>query len=141
MAIKDLYQSGEHSKNLGHFASLASIAIADGKVDAQEEKLLKRFARKLNIGEEDYKKILKNPSKHPINPPNSAEERLERIHDLFDMIFADNEIDEDEYYLIERYAIGLGYTQEKASKLISRSIEIYMGGLDFEDYRYLLNKK
>ena len=57
------------------------------------------------------------------------------------MIFADNEIDEEERDLIERYAIGLGYTEELAAKLIKRSIQIYQGGLDMEDYRYLLNKK
>ena len=28
-----------------------------------------------------------------------------------------------------------------AEKLIKRSIEIYSGGLDLEDYQYLLNKK
>ncbi len=141
MSIKDLFKSGEHSRNISHFASLATIAAIDGKIDGPEEKLLKRFARKLDIGDEEYKEILKNPSKFPINPPNSADERLERMHDLFDMIFADHEIDEDEYYLIEKYAIGLGYKEDFAGKLISRSIEIYMGGLDFEDYKYLLNRK
>ena len=42
--------------------------------------------------------------------------------------------------LIEKYAIGLGYTEELAQKLIKRSVEIFKGGLDLEDYRYLLNK-
>ena len=63
------------------------------------------------------------------------------MHDLFEMIFADHEIDDHERFLVEKYAIGLGYTAELASKLIKRSIEIYQGGLDMEDYRYLLNKK
>ena len=57
------------------------------------------------------------------------------------MIFADHEIDDEERVLIERYAIGLGYTEELAATLIKRSIEIFNGGLDLEDYRYLLNKK
>ena len=57
------------------------------------------------------------------------------------MIFADHEIDDHERFLIEKYAIGLGYNAETAQHLIKRSIEIYSGGLDFEDYRYLLNKK
>ncbi|HAT67632.1 MAG TPA: hypothetical protein DCS66_24050, partial [Flavobacteriaceae bacterium] len=81
------------------------------------------------------------PTKYPINPPNSADERLERMLDLFKMIFADHEIDDEERVLIERYAIGLGYTEELAATLIKRSIEIFNGGLDLEDYRYLLNKK
>lgn len=141
MSFTDLFESGEHKRNLGHFASIASIAAVDGALNSEEEKMLKRFARKLNIDESEYTEVLKNPMKYPINPPNSADKRLERMHDLFEMIFADHEIDDDERHLVERYAIGLGYTEQLATKLINRSIDIYNGGLDLEDYRYLLNKK
>jgi uncharacterized tellurite resistance protein B-like protein len=140
MSFTDLFESGEHSRNLGHFASITSIATVDGALNEEEERLLKRFARKLNILESEYTEVLKNPSKYPINPPNNAKSRLERIHDLFEMIFTDHDIDDEERRLIEKYAIGLGYTEENAQKLIKRSIEIYQGGLDMEDYRYLLNK-
>ena len=141
MSFTDLFESGEHSRNLGHFASIASIAAVDGDLNDEEEKMLKQFARKLNIEESEYVEVLKNPTKYPINPPNSAEKRLERMHDLFEMIYADHGIDDEERQLIERYAIGLGYTEELSNKLIKRSIAIYEGGLDLEDYRYLLNRK
>ncbi len=140
MSFTDLFERGEHSRNLSHFASIANIAAIDGELNEEEEKLLKRFARKLNIEEDEYQEVIKNPSKYPINPPNSSDRRLERMHDLFEMIFADHEIDDHERFLIERYAIGLGYTAELAQKLIKRSIEIYDGGLNLEDYRYLLNR-
>jgi len=141
MSYTDLFESGEHSRNLGHFASIANIASIDGEINAEEEKMLKRFARKLDIDEVEYTQVLKNPGKYPINPPNDSERRLERIHDLFEMIFSDHGIDDHERFLIEKYAIGLGYSVESAQKLIKRSIEIYSGGLSLEDYRYLLNKK
>ncbi|GER58455.1 TerB family tellurite resistance protein [Patiriisocius marinus] len=141
MSFTDLFESGEHKRNLGHFASIANIASVDGALNAEEEKLLRRFARKLDIDESEYEEVLKNPNKYPINPPNDADRRLERMHDLFEMIFADHEIDEQERHLIEKYATGLGYTDKLAAELIKRSIEIYQGGLDIEDYRYLLNKK
>ena len=141
MSFTDLFESGEHSRNLSHFASIASIAVVDGALGEEEKKLLKRFARKLDINETEYAAVLKNPKKYPINPPNNTDKRLERMHDLFEMIFADHDIDDEEHHLVERYAIGLGYTEELAKKLIKRSITIYQGGLDFEDYRYLLNRK
>ncbi|MBG44382.1 MAG: hypothetical protein CL530_10490 [Aequorivita sp.] len=141
MSFTDLFESGEHSRNLGHFASIANMASIDGELNPEEEKLLKRFARKLDIEQEEYEAVLKNPSKYPINPPNDSERRLERIHDLFEMIFADHEIDDHERFLIEKYAIGLGYSAEIAQDLIKRSIAIYSGGLSLEDYRYLLNRK
>lgn len=141
MSFTDLFESGEHSRNLGHFASIANIASINGELNPEEEKMLKRFARKLDIEEAEYKEVLKNPDKYPINPPNDSEKRLERIHDLFEMIFADHEIDDHERFLIEKYAIGLGYTAEIAQDLIKRSVAIYSGGLSLEDYRYLLNRK
>jgi uncharacterized tellurite resistance protein B-like protein len=141
MSFTDLFESGEHKRNLGHFASIVNMAAVDGALNTEEEKMLKRFARKLDIHVSEYKDILKNPLKYPINPPNSADKRLERMHDLFEIIFADQEIDDDEQNLVEKYAIGLGYTQELAAKLIKRSIEIYSGGLDLEDYKYLLNRR
>jgi uncharacterized tellurite resistance protein B-like protein len=140
MSFTDLFKSGEHSRNLSHFASLVTLASIQGEIKETEAKLLKRFARKLDITEQEIEKVLKNPTKFPINPPNSADERLERMHDLFKIVFADHEIDDEEHQFLEIYAIGLGYTEELAAKLIKRSIQIYMGGLDFEDYRYLLNK-
>jgi|SRR5690554_650283 len=141
MSFTDLFESGERSRNLSHFASIANMATIQGKLGLEEEKMLKRFAEKLNIDESDYEKILKNPTIYPISPSNSAERRLERMHDLFQIIFADHTIDDHERFLIEKYAIGLGYSAEQSKDLIDRSIKIYTGGLSFEDYRYLLNRK
>lgn len=141
MSFTDLFESGERSRNVGHFASIANMASVNGKLGHEEEKLLKQFAVKLDIDEDDYEKILKNPSIYPINPPNSAERRLERMHDLFKIIFVDHEIDDHERFLIEKYAIGLGYSAEQSQDLIKRTIKIYTGGLSFDDYRYLLNRK
>ncbi|MEM7185942.1 MAG: TerB family tellurite resistance protein [Bacteroidota bacterium] len=141
MSFKDLFKSGAHARNLGHFGSIVNIATVDGVITESEEGLMKRLARKLNISEHDYEAILKDPSKYPLQPENSAQDRLERMHDLFEMIYADHDIDDDERKLIEKYAIALGYTDALAEKLIKRSIQIYQGGLDLEDYRYLLNKK
>ncbi len=140
MSFTDLFSSGTHKRNLAHFASLANIAYTHGGIHEEEAKLLKRFSTKLDVSESEYQEILKDPSKYPISGSNSADERLERMLDLFKMIFADNEINDQERMLIEKYAIGLGYTEELAQKLIKRSVEIFKGGLDLEDYRYLLNK-
>ncbi|MGK0234259.1 MAG: putative tellurite resistance protein B-like protein, partial [Psychroserpens sp.] len=120
MSFTDLFKSGEHSRNLSHFASLVTLASIQGEIKETEAKLLKRFARKLDITEQEIEKVLKNPTKFPINPPNSADERLERMHDLFKIVFADHEIDDEEHQFLEIYAIGLGYTEELAAKLIKR---------------------
>ena len=140
MSFTDLFDSGEHRRNLGHFAAIANMASVDGEISLEEEKLLKRFAVKLDIEESEYDEVLENPNKFPINPPNNTEKRLERLHDLFRMIYVDHGIDDHERFLIEKYAIGLGFSADVSQKLIKRSIEIFSGGVDFDDYRYLLEK-
>ena len=49
-------------------------------------------------------------------------------------------IEPHEKVMIHRYAIALGYNEEAAKALIDRSIAIFTGGLDLEDYKYLLQK-
>lgn len=140
MSFSDLFDSGEHLRNINHFASIVNLASVDGKINERERVLLERFARKLDISEQEYKMVIKRPAEFPINSYNSAEKRLERLHDLFKIIFADNEIDNEEETLIKRYAIGLGFSSENAEKIIKRSIQIFSGQLNFEDYQYLLDK-
>lgn len=138
MSYTDLFHSGEHKRNLGHFAAIANMATVDGELGVEEEKLLQRFAIKLDIAESEYAEVLENPTKYPIHPPHDNEKRLERLHDLFKMIYADHGIDDHERFLIEKYAIGLGFGAETAQGIIKRSIEIFSGGIDIEDYLYLL---
>jgi uncharacterized tellurite resistance protein B-like protein len=140
MSFVDLYSSGEHRRNLAHFSSIASLAAVDGEVNPQEKVLLDRFARKLDITDSEYAEVLKSDNKYPINPPATSEERLERLYDLFRIVFADHEIDDEEMVLLKKYAIGLGYSSAAAATLIKRSVEIFGGRIDFEDYLYLVKK-
>lgn len=140
MSFVDLYHSGSHGRNLAHFAAIASLAAVDGEVNPEEKKLLDSFAHKLNISDEEYREVMKVENKYPINPPISSEERLERLYDLFRIIFADHYIDVQERTLITKYAIGLGYSPEVAQKVIQKSIDIFSGRISYEDYLYLLKQ-
>ena len=79
MSISDLYSSGKHKQEIGHFASVVKIAITDDVITEGEQKLLNRAARKLNISETEYEKILKNPDAFPVNPPAGYDESIERL--------------------------------------------------------------
>lgn len=138
MSYVDLYSSGAHRRNLAHFAAIATLAAVDGEINEEERVLLDRFANKLDITADEYKEVMESENKYPINPPASSEERLQRLFDLFRIIFVDHIIDEEERALITKYAIGLGYRSESANLIIKRSIEIFSGQIAFEDYLYLL---
>ena len=138
MSFTDLYGNSEHRSNLAHFASLATLAASDGIIAPEEQELLDRFARKLNISDEEYKEVMKPTNKYPIEPPVNSEKRLERLYDLFRIIFSDHMIDQEEMVLLKKYAIGLGFSEENANKTIAKSVNIFSGRIDFEDYLYLL---
>lgn len=140
MSLIDLFEAGEYHKNLNHFAAIVNLAAVDGEINNKEEAKLKHFASKLEIGEEEYLKVLKNPTALPIYLINSVITRLEKLYDLFQIIFADHYIDVEEEGLISKYAIGLGFSPNASETIIRRSIKIFSGQIDFDDYLYLLNK-
>ncbi|MEP6261528.1 MAG: TerB family tellurite resistance protein [Gillisia sp.] len=140
MSFLDLFGSGEHLRNLGHFAAIVNMAAVDGEITPGEEILLRRFASKLDVSDDEYNKVIENPNLFPIHPPNSYERRISTLHDLFVIIYANHEMDEEEAILLKKYAIGLGFSEAQADKIITRSIQIFTGALDFEDYKYLLTR-
>lgn len=138
MSFIDLYGNPEHRKNVAHFASLATLAASDGEIGGEERIMLDSFARKLEISEKEYKDVMNPENKYAIEPPVDSEKRLERLYDLFRIIFADHLIDEEEMILIKKYAIGLGFSGDSANKVIARSVAIFSGKIDFDDYLYLV---
>ena len=139
MAFNDLFDSGKHRKNLGHFACIATLAAADGEINEPELVLLKRFARKLDVSESEFAEIMKTPRNYPINPPNNKAERIERLYDLFKIIYADHEIDDEETRLIKKYIIGLGFNSSESEMLLKKSTQIFSGKITSDDYAYLIN--
>ena len=133
MSISEFYESGEQKSNFAHFAALVNLASVDGQINRSEEKVLKRLATKLDVSEEEYSLIFKSPDKYPIIPPYSMEIRMERIQDLFSIIYADYKIDDEERGLIMKYAIGLGFSSQKANEEIEKCIRVYGGDSEFED--------
>jgi uncharacterized tellurite resistance protein B-like protein len=140
MSFSDLFGSGEHLRNLGHFSAIVHLAAVDGEINELEEAQLRRFAAKLDISETEYLEVIKNPKAYPVHALNTYEHRLERLHDLFKIIYADHEIDEEEVHLIKKYALAIGFTATIAEPIINRSIQIFSGRIDFEDYKYLVEK-
>jgi uncharacterized tellurite resistance protein B-like protein len=140
MPILDLYNHPEQRRNLAHFAALASLAAIDGEVNPEEKAVLDRFASKLNISDAEYKEVMKKENKYPIEAPFEMEKRYERLFDLFKIIYSDHEIDAEEIDLVTKYAIGLGFTLAQASQVVARSAAIFSGGIDIEDYHYLISK-
>lgn len=134
MSISDIFSSGKHKQNLGHFASIVKIAIADGKIEVGEERLLIDSAKRLNISLDEFKAIIANPEKYPINAPVSYDERIERLYQLTLMLFADNETELKEVLLLRKIAIALNFSLDNAEKICDEAIHLIMNTNDLEDF-------
>ncbi len=140
MAISDLYSSGKHKQEIGHFASVVKMAQTDAVITESEQKLLDRTAKRLNISEEEYKKILKSPEKFPINPPVSYDETIERLYALTKMIYADNEVDKEEVALLRKVATALSIPLDNVEKVCDEAIHLIMNDNDLDDFTEAIKK-
>jgi uncharacterized tellurite resistance protein B-like protein len=140
MSIIDLLESSKHRNSVAHFAAIVNIAAIDGIINEKEKAVINTFASMLDITEDEYKNILKEPHKYPLIAVNSSKRRMHVLYDLFKIIYSDHDIDEPERKAIIRYAIGLGYPLNKVEEIIEKSINIFSGNIDFDDYKYFINK-
>lgn len=140
MSIYELFPSGKHKQEIGHFASIVKMALVDNKITEGEQKLLDNTARNLNIREDEYQKILKNPDAFPVNPPVSYDESIERLYRLTKMIFADNEVHKDQVVLMRKITIGLSFPIDNAEKVCDEAIHLIMNDNDLEEFTIAIKR-
>lgn len=140
MSISDLYSSGKHKQEIGHFASVVKIAKINGVISDGEQLLLDKAAKRLNISEEEYQLILKNPEKFPVNPPASYDERIERLYRLTKMIFADETVDVEEVKILQKIAVALQFPSDNVEKVCDEAIHLVSNNNDLETFTDAIKK-
>ena len=140
MAFLDLYQSSAHRNNVAHFAAIVTIALVDGGLNDSEMVLVDRFKRKLDITDEEYRLIMTDPTKYSLVAYSSYSDRLEHLFDFFKIIYADHNIEESEKKTVLKYALGIGFTPEKAALIVKKSIAIFEQGIGYDYYSFLVDK-
>ena len=133
MSISDAYQGGQQKMNISHLENLVEVALTEGKLVEEERALLEKFAKRLSISSDDLNELIKNSSKHAINPPVDREDRYRRFYRLIQMMLSDGIIGEKQDILIHKFAIGLGYSEERTEELYNQTIEFVKNKVDFED--------
>ena len=135
MSISDLYPTGLHEENIGHFAIIVRLALRDNKIDEDEAILLNRLARRLDITKSEFKAILKAPGNYPVSPSFSYDERLERLYDLTKMLFLDKNPTIDKTSIMDRIAVELGFPVEKAREVVKTAIEFFLKEPDIDEFK------
>ena len=133
MSISDAYQGGQQKMNISHLENLVEVALTDGELVEEEILLLEKFAKRLSIYNNELKDLISNSGKHPINPPVDREDRYKRFFRLIQMMLSDGIIGEKQDKLIHRFAIGLGYSEERTEEIYDQTIEFVKNKVDFDD--------
>lgn len=134
MSISDLFDSGFQKRNQDHFAAIVKVAMTDEVITDEEKDFLDRLARRLDISDNDYKEILKDYNRHPINPPTSYDRRLERLYDLAKMVYADHTKGEGQVALLEKLSIGLGFRSENAKYVVDKALILVNQGVNGDTF-------
>ncbi|WP_242083833.1 TerB family tellurite resistance protein [Aestuariivivens sediminis] len=134
MSISDLFDSGFKKRNEDHFAAIVRVAMEDGVISDEEKAFLDRLARNLDISESDYKSILKDYKNHPINPPVSYDQRLERLYDLARMVYVDHIKGDHEEILLRKIAVGLGFHAVNAKYIVDKALTLVSNGVDLDTF-------
>jgi len=140
MPIINKFLSGAQKRNRGHFASIVKIARANDSFSKGEKQLLRRLKKELNINEVAFRKILRRPDSYAMLPPSDYEERIERLWDLATMLLADDSNQNLSLKIVEKLAIGLGFTLDKYQLVVTRALELVKEKVDEDTFSKEIRK-
>lgn len=136
MPIAELFDNEFKHRNKGHFSAIARVALADGKIAPNEKVFLDKLARNLDISDAEYKEIIENPLKYPINPPYLRTHRLERLYDLGRMVHIDHQLGDKQDDLLRKFGLALGFTPENVNYIVDKALSLIDKKVDLDSFIY-----
>lgn len=135
-SFSELFDSGFKVRNKGHFSAIVRVALSDGNVTDKEREFLEKLARQLEITDEEFKEIMADPTKYPINPPYLYINRLERLYDLGRMVRLDNNLGEKQPEVLSRFALALGFTPSNVNYIVDKALKLIDQKVDLDTFIY-----
>ncbi|ABQ03567.1 MULTISPECIES: TerB family tellurite resistance protein [Flavobacterium] len=136
MPFSELFDNEFKQRNRGHFSAIVRVAFADGKISPEEQEFLDKIASTLQISEDEYKEILKDPWKHPINPPYLYTQRLERLYDLARMVHVDHHLGDQQEVMLNRMGLALGFTPGNVNYIVSKALSLIDKKVDLDTFLF-----
>jgi hypothetical protein len=136
MSISDLFSSEFNQRNRGHFSAIVHVAYASGNISKEEKRFLDKLALDLEISESEYKEILKDPSKYPINAPYLYIERLEALYNLSRIVHRDHHLGDKQEHLLIKFGLALGFTPSNVNYIVDKALKLVDKNVDLETFIY-----
>lgn len=135
MSIAELFDSEFKHRIKGRFSAVVRVLYADEEeFDPDEKKFLDKLAVKLNISDEEYKEILKNPLKYPLNPPYLHSDRLENLYNISRVVDHDHQLGDKQETLLRKFAIALGFNHENINEIVNKALSLVDKKVDLDTF-------
>jgi len=135
MSIAQLFDSEFKHRIKGRFSAAVRVLYADGeKFDPDEKLFLDKLAVKLDISDEEYKEILENPLKYPLNPPYLHEDRLENLYNISRVVHHDHHLGDKQETLLRKFALALGFTTANVNSVVNKALILVDKKVDLETF-------
>lgn len=132
MPLTSIFSNNQRNKSEAVYASLLKLSQVDGVVTADEQDVLDRMAKRLEILDARRKEIKENLENFAIIPPVAYDERITYLYDLVKIVVSDGFVDNEEKIILNKMAIKLGFTNEA---IVNKAIEfIAKNHDDLEDF-------
>jgi len=136
MPFSELFDNEFKQRNRGHFSAIVRVAFADGKINDEEQAFLDKLASRLEISEDEYKEILKDPWQHAINPPYLYAQRLERLYDLARMVHVDHHLGDQQEIMLRRMGLALGFTPGNIDHIVRKALSLVDKKVDLDTFLF-----
>ncbi|WP_264565692.1 TerB family tellurite resistance protein [Flavobacterium sp. N3904] len=136
MPFSDLFSSEFNQANKGNFSAIVRVAYAGGNITEQEQKFLDKLAVDLEISEEEYKEILEDPNKYPINAPYLYIERLESLYKIARIVRRDHQLGDKQEHLMIKFALALGFTPGNVNYIVDKALKLVDKHVDLDTFIY-----
>lgn len=121
MDILKIFKSDKEGIRRSHVKNLVSVAMADGRLDIDEWKLLMTIAKRLGMEEEEIKFIRSNPDQISFVPPRKYEEKVQQIRDLVSVMTIDHIINQKELELCKKISLKLDILPQMVDEILETS--------------------
>lgn len=99
-------------------ANLVALAWSDGKLDAEEEKVLYKVGAKYGLKDHQITKVINSSKPFELFIPKDHTSRMNHLFDLVQLIYADSVIDEKELEFCKIAVKKFGYHESMISWLL-----------------------
>ncbi|MBW8331118.1 MAG: hypothetical protein K0M40_03775 [Prolixibacteraceae bacterium] len=141
MSILEHFDHSEKKQDKEHFKHLIQVALADGKIEDNEFKMLHRLGKNMGFTDPEIDDLLESTKQSAYNPPYELSRRFEQIYGIVKMVLADDKIDNNEMRLATGLALKSGFSENEIPALLVLLIDGIKKGEDEEDLFKIYKKR